>query len=223
MNKGNALPPSPKTQPPLMFGPKFREGRSLDHLNLPVMLFARTPFDAFAPVAELPPSLLAASVRLLLVAALLVSASLLVPALLVTHAATAAALTPVSSSSGKASTSSISTAAVRTAAAAIPPATAAIAATTTAAAIAATTAAGAARGTLRGFIHANLPSVKFDVIHLSYGLLSCRLFRETHEAKAAAATGVAVLDNDRFINLTEFLELCAQRVVIGVPGEAANE
>lgn len=69
MNKGNALPPSPKTQPPLMFGPKFREGRSLDHLNLPVMLFARTPFDAFAPVAELPPSLLAASVRLLLVAA----------------------------------------------------------------------------------------------------------------------------------------------------------
>jgi len=74
-----------------------------------------------------------------------------------------------------------------------------------------------------GSVDADRATVEFDVVHGLDGVLGFGVLGEAHEAKAAAAASIAVLDHDGLFHLAEFLKLGSERYIIRVPREAANE
>jgi len=83
---------------------------------------------------------------------------------------------------------------------------------------------GAAGGRfVGGSVDADRATVEFDVVHGLDGVLGFGVLGEAHEAKAAAAARIAVLDHDGLFHLAEFLKLGSERYIIRVPREAANE
>jgi len=91
------------------------------------------------------------------------------------------------------------------------------------AAAAAEPTAGARGRLVSSSVDADGAAVEFDIVHGLNGVFGLGVLREAHEAKAAAAASVAVLDHDCFFDIAKLLELGPERHVIRVPGEAANE
>jgi len=82
----------------------------------------------------------------------------------------------------------------------------------------------AARGRfVGGPVDADGATVEFDVVHGLDGAFGLGILREAHEAKAAAAASVAVLDHDGLFHIAKLLKLGSERHIIRVPREAANE
>jgi len=82
----------------------------------------------------------------------------------------------------------------------------------------------AARGRLvSGSVDADGAAVEFDVVHRLDGVFGLGVLREAHEAKAAAAASVAVLDHDGLFHIAKLLKFGSERYIIRVPREAANE
>jgi len=86
-----------------------------------------------------------------------------------------------------------------------------------------TTTTAATSSTVRGLVNADCTSVKLDIVHVLHGGVSLGILGEANEAKATAATSIAILDDDSFFNLAEFFELLAKGSVIGMPCEATNK
>jgi len=82
----------------------------------------------------------------------------------------------------------------------------------------------AARGRFVGSpVDADGATVEFDVVHGLDGVFGLGVLGEAHEAKAAAAASVAVLDHDGLFHIAKLLKLGPERYIIRVPREAANE
>jgi len=82
----------------------------------------------------------------------------------------------------------------------------------------------AARGRfVSGSVDADGATVEFDVVHGLDGVFGLGVLGESHEAEAAAAAGVAVLDHDGLFHIAKLLKLGSERYIIRVPREAANE
>jgi len=56
-----------------------------------------------------------------------------------------------------------------------------------------------------------------------HGGIGFSIAGEAHEAKASAATSIAIFDDDGFLDLAKLLKLLAQCPVVGMPGKTSNE
>jgi len=82
----------------------------------------------------------------------------------------------------------------------------------------------AARGRfVSGSIDADRATIEFDVIHGLDGGVGFAVLGEAHEAKAATAASIAILNHDGLLDLAKHLKLGSESHIIRVPGEAANE
>jgi len=94
---------------------------------------------------------------------------------------------------------------------------------------AAVTTRTATRGTaatfraVAGLVNADGASFKLGFVHVLQSAFGFVVVGEGDKAKATGTTGLAVLDNDGVFNLTEFLELGAKGLIVGVPRETSNE
>jgi len=83
---------------------------------------------------------------------------------------------------------------------------------------------GAAGGRLVGSsVDADRATIEFDVIHGLDGGVGFAVLGEAHEAKAATAASIAILNHDGLLDLAKLLKLGSESHIIRVPGEAANE
>jgi len=87
----------------------------------------------------------------------------------------------------------------------------------------ASAATAATSSAVRGLVDADPTSVELLVVQSLHGRVGVCVIGEADEAKASAATSVAVLDDNGFFDLAELLELLAEGAVVGVPGKASNE
>jgi len=83
--------------------------------------------------------------------------------------------------------------------------------------------ATSARAPLGSAVDADGSAIELNVIHSIDCSLCIGILTKAYEAKAPAATGVAILDDNRLLNGSELLELLAESHLIGMPGEAANK
>jgi len=105
-------------------------------------------------------------------------------------------------------------------------ATAAAAITAVTSTVAANSGATAAATTTTPFGSAvNLYSatVELGLIQAADSLIGMIGARVGNESEAAAATGLAVADNDGVFNLTKLLKLASQGIVVRCPGQATDE
>lgn len=87
----------------------------------------------------------------------------------------------------------------------------------------ASAAVASARTVVGSLVDANHAAVKLDIVHGSDGVLGMILLGVADKAEAAAATGIAILHHDRFLDMTIFLEFLAESRLFGVPGQATDE
>src|SRR5262245_61882283 len=88
----------------------------------------------------------------------------------------------------------------------LPAIAAAAAAAAEAAATTAAAAAARAAGFVFGLVHLDGAAVELFAVHARDGVLSASIVAERNEAEATGATGVAILNDFRFINVAETLE-----------------
>jgi len=74
-----------------------------------------------------------------------------------------------------------------------------------------------------GSIDADRATIEFNVVHGLDGGVGFTVLGEAHEAKAAAAASIAILNHDGLFDLAKLLKLGSESHIIGMPGEAANE
>jgi len=137
----------------------------------------------------------------------------------------ASAATPAVTTTAAAATGA---AAIATATAAATAARAAEAATTaaataTGAAEAATAAAARTTAAFNSLVALDRAAVQGRAVHGLHGRLALFIVRVRHEPEATAATGLAVLNNDRFGNSSKLFERRAEGIRIGVPRQPTNE
>jgi len=147
---------------------------------------------------------------------------------LTTALATVAAAGSVSTAALLVAPGSTATAAVATTAATVTSTLASIAAATASATVSSVASSAAAAtttatGAVRCLVDADGTSVKLDVVHVLHCIVGLGVLGEAHETESTATASIAVLNDDGFLNLAEFLELLAQSLVVGMPCKATNE